>query len=483
MVDDLTDEQVLDLQHHFQTDWRSFYRDVLAGPELWAKQSLMWDSVMAHQRTLVISAHATGKDFLSGRIVPWFLSNWIPSIVITTAPSDRQVNKVVWGEIRSAVKNAKVPLGGRMLEQEWKFAEKHYAIGFATKDSQTVSNRFQGFHERNVLILLSEASGLHPSIWESLEGLTTGDYVRVLAISQPPAGSGPFYEMVRTACRKGVSCRCLDWHLIEISAWEAAEANAQRQIPGLATLEWCQERLRKWGEQSPFYQLRVLGRVPDASEDVVIPLAWATRATELELSDEGAGGIGVDVAWKGGDESVITVVRGKRQARHVAIHGQDTLEVTGRTLQVAREEQIKTVAVDVGGVGAGVYDQLMDASGALGLSVIAVNFGGKPNNDDDYVDKGAEMWWELREDLRLGLFQLLNDDEQIAQMTSRKYSTPKGKIKLESKEELRKRGVQSPDRVDGLLLARQAQQYTGGGLGLRILRVNAPDDAVWRPVG
>ncbi len=231
----ITDEQVLDLQRHFQTDWRRYYQQVLAGPQLWTKQCDIWDSVLVHQRTLVISAHATGKDFVSARILPWFTTNWIPSVAITTAPSDRQVNKVIWGEIRNAVRNAKIPLGGRLLEQEWKFAEKHYALGFTTKDSQTVSNRFQGFHERYVFILLSEASGLHPSIWESLEGLTTGEHVRVLAISQPPAGAGPFYEIVRTACRKGLTCCCLDWHLSSISALAAAEANEQLHLPGLAT--------------------------------------------------------------------------------------------------------------------------------------------------------------------------------------------------------------------------------------------------------
>ena len=478
---EITEEQVLGLQHRFQTDWRDYYQRVLGGPRLWQKQEDIWDSVVARHKTLVISGHVTGKDFISGRIVPWFISNWIPSIAITTAPSDRQVNKVIWGEIRKAVLNSRVPLGGRLLEQEWKFGEKHYALGFSTKDSQTVSNRFQGFHERYVLILLSEASGLHPSIWDALEGLTTGEFVRVLAISQPPAIAGPFYEIVRTACRKGPECRCLEWHLIEISAWEAAEANEQLGIPGLATREWCEERRRKWTEQSPLYQLRVLGRVPEASADTMIPLAWASRAIELELTLEGRAGVGVDVARFGDDNSVMTVVRGQRQTRQEILHGQDTVEITGRTLRLLKEEGIDAVAVDETGVGGGVVDQLREAAGSW-LNVHGVNFGGKPNDSGEFADKGSEMWWQLREALRLGQLQLLNDDELIADLTARKYKVPKGIIKAEPKEEMRKRGVQSPDRADALCLAREAQRLAGN-IGMRILSAQPADTATWRMLG
>jgi len=471
------------LKRRLQADWRFFYQQVLQAPPLWAKQEQLWDSVAAHSRTLVMSGHATGKDYTIGRIVPWFLLAWSPAIVITTAPTDRQVRKVIWGEIHAAVRNSPIALGGKLLEQEWVLGEKHYAIGFTTRDYANASQRFHGFHQEHVLIVMSEAAGIHPSLWESLEGIAIGEHVRVLAVSQPTGDAGPFYEAIRTGCRNGLECRCANWHLLEMSSWEAAEANARLGIKGLATTAWCEERKAQWGEDSPLYQARVLGQVPMTSVDRIIALSWAVRATELDGSSEGPGGIGVDVAWKGDDDSVITVVRGARQTRREVIHGQDTIQVTGRTLQVLREEGLTNVAVDVGGIGAGVYDQLQAASGDLGLNVIGVNFGAAADEASLYADKAAEMWWQLREDLRLGKFQTLPGDEQIAQLTSRKCALDaKGRIQLEKKELLRKRGLPSPDQVDALVLAREAQRQHDV-LDLLVLaaeRAVDDDHAVWR---
>ena len=93
------------------------------------------------------------------------------------------------------------------------------------------------------------------------------------------------------------------------------------------------------------------------------------------------------------------------------------------------------------------------------------------------------MWWLLREDLRTGQQQLLPDDELTADLTARKYKvTPKGQIKAEPKDDMRKRGISSPDRADALMLARDAQKYARGGIGLRVLRVDKIDEAAWRPL-
>ena len=455
---------------------------------IWGKQKEIWDSVQNRKRTLVVSGHSTGKDYITGRIVPWFVQCFVPSIVITTAPTDRQVAKIIWGEIRAAVHSSKFPLGGRLLNQEWLFNERHYAIGFTTRDYATQSQKFQGFHQENVLIVLSEAAGIHQNIWDAVEGVSTGKHVRFLATTQPTGDAGPFMDAYRNGCHnKDLKCPCPKWHIIHISSWEAAEANERLNIPALAAKEWCQERRDNWGEEGPLYQVRVLGLIPKVSTDAIISLAWAVQATELELSIEGTAAVGVDVAWKGDDDSVITVARGQRQTRKEIIHGQDTIEVANRTLQVLREEKLKNVAVDVGGVGAGVYDNLMAASEEMGLTVIGVNFGGSPEDKILYVDKGSEMWWLLREDLRNGLFQLLPGNDQIAQLTNRKYKTPKGRIKIEPKPDMKKRGVKSPDEADSLVLAREAQRNVGASL----LTSTSPeeetqsekDPAVWREVG
>ena len=112
-----------------------------------------------------------------------------------------------------------------------------------------------------------------------------------------------------------------------------------------------------------------------------------------------------------------------------------------------------------------------------------MNFGARADEDTLYVDKAAEMWWQLREALRLGTFQTLPGDEQIAQMTSRKCALDKkGRIQLEKKDDLRKRGLPSPDQVDSLVLAREAQRQHDS-LDLIVVTAEAraeEDQAVWR---
>lgn len=471
-----------------QTKWDKFYIDFLKGTPIWEKQVEIWDSIVAHQRTLVVSGHATGKDYISGRIIPWFLITRKPSIVLTTAPSDRQVRVVIWGEVRSAVHGSPYDLGGRLLEQEWKIADKHYAIGFTTKDYASVSQKFQGFHSDNVLLVMSEAAGIHPSIWDSMEGVTTGDHVRLLAISQPIGEYGPFYEALRNGCTKGNSCTCNNWHVINVSSWEAAAAREKYGIKGLASREWCEDRLKKWGEDSPLYQSRVLGQVPKTSADQIIALEWALTACDLELSDQGLGGIGVDVARSlEGDSSVISAVKGQCHVKQKVLNTNDATVLVGETLLIARELGFKTIAVDETGVGGPVVDLLRESSRKEGLSIIGVNFGGTPGNKTDFANKATEMWWDLREDLRLGKQSLVKDDDLTHELTSRKFDkhspNSKGQMVIESKLVMKNRGLHSPDRVDALLLAREAQAKAGsGGTGMRVLDVETVDSARWVPV-
>lgn len=496
-------EQAALLQRRFREDWRFFYREALGGPPLWEKQHELWDSVLRHMYTLVTSGHATGKDYLIGRLVPWFLFSFSPSIVITTAPTDRQVEKIIWGEIHNAAARAKVELGGRLLVKEWTIAEKYYAIGFTSKDTQASSQHFQGFHQANVLIVLSEAPGIHESVWQALPGITTGEHVRVLAVGQAIGEVGAFYEAYRSACPRKLACNepgCELWHHMKISSWEAAEARERLGIPGLASRKWCEGRLKKWTEQSPLYISRVLGEFPDMAGNRVIALPWAARAQELELPTSGACGMGIDVAGAGseGDATTFCVVRGNRQTRLEAIHGMNTLEIVNRAVRIVREEReaypeqpLRTITVDVG-YNPGVYDQLWSVSEELGLSVVGVNFGVPAEREDEYFDKGAEMWWTLREALRLGTFQLLPADhaeseDQLAELTSRQLSKKpdkRGRIRLESKEDMARRGISSPDRVDGLLLAREACHHVEMPMlaGTMADEERAEEDqAVWHP--
>ncbi|MFO7325985.1 MAG: hypothetical protein DIU62_009735, partial [Pseudomonadota bacterium] len=252
-----------------QSDPVWWVREIL-GDEPWEKQVEILEAVRDYKRTAVASCHAAGKSWIAARVALWFLYSHPYSIVATTAPSFRQVKRVLWQEIRRAHRRARVPLGGRLLQTELQIDDKWYAFGFSTRDP----DRFQGLHEGHVLVIVDEAAGVSPEIWTAIEGVLTGAHTRLLAIGNPTEPSGPFYELFR---EPGVA-------KIHISAFDTPNVQAGRiLIPGLVDREWVEDKKRRWGESSPMYQSRVLGRFPESGKDTLIPLSWVQAAQERSL--------------------------------------------------------------------------------------------------------------------------------------------------------------------------------------------------------
>jgi hypothetical protein len=180
--------------------------------------------------------------------------------------------------------------------------------------------------------------------------------------------------------------------------------------------------------------------------------------------------IGVDVARFGDDESVIYPVFDKRQAQPPEVHQHnDTMQLAGyvvqtiRRLQAAYEGVPIHIKVDCDGLGVGVFDRLdeLKREGKITGTVHLreCHFGGRGgkvswNDPIEYENSTGIMWGILRDLLRLGKLELPYDDKLISQASNRKYRiTSDGKIGLEQKKDMKKRGVSSPDRADALALA------------------------------
>ncbi|MDP6775702.1 MAG: hypothetical protein QGI83_02935 [Candidatus Latescibacteria bacterium] len=188
--------------------------DVLEGrqPEAdapWGKQTDILESVRDNRRTVVPSAHNVGKTHIAARVGLSFLYTHRPSVVLTTAPKLTQVRDLLWARWRAAHSRSKHKLGGECLtvrcqpdpdNPEW------FAVGLTAKDDVA----FGGYHEAHLLLILDEAPGVPPHIWEAVEGMLSGENVRCLAIGNPVERSGPFYQAARSPL----------WHTINISAWE-----------------------------------------------------------------------------------------------------------------------------------------------------------------------------------------------------------------------------------------------------------------------
>ena len=182
--------------NNYQQNPILWIKDVLDDYPRWSKQKEVLDSIRDNRVTLVKSAHGLGKSFLAKDAAMWFLFNFYPSIVVTTAPSFHQVEKVLWAEINESYKHMKVTPGGQCNLTELKLADKWFAKGISPKidNSEDAGKRITGLHQKHMLIIFDEAPACSPVLWEMKDTLMTSEHVRFLGIGNPVVNSGPFYE-------------------------------------------------------------------------------------------------------------------------------------------------------------------------------------------------------------------------------------------------------------------------------------------------
>jgi len=166
--------------------------------------------------------------------------------------------------------------------------------------------------------------------------------------------------------------------------------------------------------------------------------------------DEDSLVIGLDPAHMGNDKTAIVWRRGRSQFKHQLFEKLDTMEVVGRLINIIRNDNPEKVFVDIGGIGAGIYDRLKELG--YGRLVTSVNFGSRPNNVERYFNKRAEMWGLMKEWLEDDC-KIEDSDKFHSDLIGVQYTfDSNGKLKLESKKDMKKRGLKSPDLGDALAL-------------------------------
>jgi hypothetical protein len=425
------------------------FAQVMLDHDVWRKQREILESVATHSRTAVKACHASGKTFTAAEAVLWWITSRPEAIAVTTAPTWTQVEKLLWGEIRGAVYKAKIQYP-KPTTTSLHLGPGRYAIGLSTNEGV----RFQGFHG-NVLIVLDEAPGILPSIYEAIEGIRAGGDVRVLALGNPTIASGPFYDAY-TAGREG-------WSLITISAFDTPNLEGltvesllelpekeldQNRKPYLTTRRWVKEKYYEWGPGHPLWESRVLGNFPMQSEDALLSLTWLEQA-KLRTEGDGELSAGIDVAGPGEDETVLCVRRGPRIVLLEVWANRDPRgDLLAALLPYRRE--LKRVNVDSVGIGYYMAQHLKDA----GLPVTEINVGESAKDSEKYSNLKAELYWGFRMRAQAGDLAALTDERAIAQLAAIRYShNARGQVVIESKEDARKRGVKSPDRAEAVMLS------------------------------
>jgi hypothetical protein len=469
----------LKFQAKYRDDPERFTRDCFIFTEGdWPTdyQLSIMDDLIEHKRVAVRGPRGGGKTALAAWLILWFAltrdgKDWK---VITTASVWRQVEKFLWPEIHKWSRHLRWDRIGR---QPFNYSELlklslELSTGQAFGVASTDPNYVEGGHAKHLLVVFDEGKVVPDPIWDALEGAFASpdtDEAFALAISTPGEPIGRFYDI--HSKRIGLEV----WHTRHVTVDQTVRARRVSQ-------EWVDNKKALWGESSSLYQNQVLGNFAVAEEEGVIPLSWIESANyrydELiaaRTTPTGEVGIGIDIA-RTSDDSVIVVRHDNIVTDIHRLPTADTMTTVGNIINYLRTHQYTAVepVVDVIGLGAGVVDRLREQ----GIPVIAFHASESTTYRDksgelEFLNKRAAGWWKLRESLdpsNNSALALPRDDILTRELTAVKWKpTSAGKIKIESKDDIRKRINRSTDTADALIMALYGSSiesnFSGGTVG------------------
>lgn len=431
----------------------------------------------AHQRVAVRSLHGAGKTTTAAWAILHFATTREAAGVAwkaaTTASVWRQLQHYLWPEVHAWARridwsqiDGSPFRRGELLDMAIKLT---YGEAFAAASNDPAS--IEGAHAEHVLYVFDEAKAIDAGTWDAAEGAfstageDTGGQAWALAISTPGAPSGRFYDIHKR--KPGLT----DWRTVH---WTLAQATCA----GRVSQDWANARAVQWTPASAVYQNRVLGEFAAVDEDSVIPLAWVEAAVERwkawqaeESPPLGTmSSLGIDVARYGTDRTCMALCYGHRVTELRVTAMEDTTQTSGRAQGILdRHGDRARAVVDVVGLGAGVFDQLR----AAGYNAEGFSAGsGTPRKDRSgelgFADCRSAAWWNLREmlDPTSGVEVWLPDDDLlVGDLTAPKWGVRAGgRIKVESKEELRPRIGRSTDAGDAVIQALWPEPVGWGAL-------------------
>lgn len=429
---------------HSPAEW---IRDTL-GETVWSMQEEICESVAKNKYTAVKACHGPGKSFIAARIGCWWLNvhKLGDAFLVTTAPSWPQVSAILWREMRRAHRIGKLP-GRITLECQWHMGEGKSGeelIGMGRKPADYDEHAFQGLHARFILIILDEACGIPISLWTAVRSLATNDNARILAIGNPDDPGSEFAKVCKPSS---------GWNVIQISAFDTPNFTGEYVPPevaeNLTTPGWVDEMRKEWGEGSPLWNAKILAEFPDVSDEYLISPAMIQKGLDVDLPGMETGRYGADIARYGDNQTVVYRNRGGQIRLEDHWGMADLMTTSGRLVNIATKHHATVsvpMTIDTVGVGGGVFDRMKEQ----GLDVISFVSSGRANRPDKFQNRRAELFWQFRLDLEHGLIDLDPADEKLHnQLMSIKWGvTSTGKIYIESKEDMKDRGVPSPDMAD-----------------------------------
>lgn len=395
----------------------------------------------------IMAGKGLGKDLLASMIILWFIICFPSPKIGATANSSKQLKDVLWSEIRKWAKGTAVDdwltfQSERIFMKTEKKDDwgKQWFVTARTVNAKSTADEqaetLAGLHEDYMLFVIDEASGIPDPVFRPFETTLTGICNWIFMIFNPTQSRG---YAVDSHTKNREHWVCLQWDAEESELAQNPQFKAQI------------ERLEKaYGRDSNVFRINVKGRPPIADSDTLMPWDWVNDAIDRDMVIQPDDPIffGIDVG-AGGDKSVVCIRQGCIVKKLYTYNTVDTMELVGRVSNLIEEYEPQALFVDNIGIGIGVYNRLQE----LGHRVFAVDVRRKGRNEDKFQKLRDELWWALRTQFEKGTISIPKDDELIAELTTIKYKPESdGRIKVESKKDMKARGLHSPDRADSLMM-------------------------------
>jgi hypothetical protein len=459
----------------------------------WWRQVEICRSLVRYKTTVVVSGNATGKDYIVGGIVPWWLWTRHESLIFATGPSQTVLGTVTWKEIRKAIDKARFPMGGR-VSQGAKASPLVVDLGCgwqALGYSTTSIERASGQHEKNLLVIVEEASGVDDEVFEAIRGLNPA---KLLVIGNPLKAGNRYHKLYKRALKEAKDPRIPDdekVNAVVIPSTDSPDIHLARSLRGLADRGFLDEAEREYGRDSLWWLTHVLAQFPDASHDGLLKPDWVDRmgtVARCTRSRPGPRWMSVDLGEGVGRDRTVIMIG-------------DSLGIL--YCEVKNDRGIPEAAVAINrlmqqwGVG---QDRIVYDAGGRGKDLPrfleqfniteAIPYHGGTRLAKKYTNKRSKMAWKLRqrldprrperlpdptpedEDARRSAFYVA-PPEPVAdiqppftippehdwwpsleeELKALRYSQEGDKIALELKEDMARALGRSPDILDALLMS------------------------------
>lgn len=425
----------------FHDDPEGYCRAVLGfDPDDW--QGSVLRSVRDNRRTSVRSGHGVGKTRLAAAVIHWFMATRGYPRIRATANTEKQIMSVLWSELATVnreAKNRDLFDYSRTSFRLKAAPDTHFAEAIAW--SAENSEAFAGIHSDNVLYIFDEASAIDDIIWEVSQGAMTSPHARWLCLGNPTRNTGKFNECFgRNKWRDGDTDTSL-WHGVTVSCFDSPRVSK----------EYIAEVEREYGKDSDPYRVRVLGLPPMQEESQFIPVDLFESALHRKVNAQPHQPriLGIDPSRFGDDSSPFVDRKGPNARLVARLRGQDTMKIVGKAIELMNAaaqdgEAYDYVCIDEIGIGAGVVDRLREQK----FDVIGVNVA-ETARRDDCKNLRSDLWRSMKEWLKEGHVTEEFRDDLIGPQYSFDSS---GRLTLERKEDMKKRGLASPDVADALAL-------------------------------